>query len=310
MKKKKRILLFLLVIVVISVVIVLKNNNKVNNKIIETTEETAKVSNQSITTTITASGEVQSANTEKIYLNTNYNYLTMCAEKNEFIAEGSNLLKYTNGKYITAPYDCVITDYSVPGVKEGCTNNNYINISSVEDLYMKIKVGEDKISKISVGQEVDVIVNYDETKTYKGTISKINAMGSHSSGGTNFEAIALIKNDGNLKLGMSASCTITIDKHDDLACLPIEAIEIENNKKFVNKIKDDGTTEKIEIETGVSNANYVQIVSGLELEDEVKYEKVTVTTIVSKEESENIFSSMFDRRKSKRKGKLLIWEIC
>lgn len=292
---KKKVIILLVFIVSIIFGIIYFNKQEETNKIIETSEKTAEVANQSIVTTLTAPGEVQSAQTEKLTLNTSYKFLTMCAEKEEFIKEGSNLLKYTNGTYITAPYDCVIIDYSIPEVKSNCTSSNYIQISSVEDLYMEINIGEDKIDKVSENQEVAIIVNYDESKEYKGTITKINAIGTNNKGTTKFSAIASLKNDGNLKLGMSATCTITLDKHENLTCIPIEAIQVEDNKKYVNLIKENDLTEKVEIQTGVADANNVEVISGLNIGDKVKYEVQTVTVIKEDEEStSNPLTSMFN----------------
>lgn len=293
MRNNKKAIALFSIIIILLFIFLNKKSDADSSKIVENVEKIAEVSNQTITTTLTAPGEVQSANIEKIVLNTNYYFLTMCTEKEEYVKKGANLLKYTNGTYITAPYDCVIMEYSVPNAKNICTSDNYISIASVEDLYMDINIGEDKIDKISSGQEVEIVVNYDESKVYTGTISKINAIGTHTSGGTNFAAIASLKNDGNLKLGMSATCTITIDKKENLPCLPIEAIEIENNKKYVNLINENGSQSKVEIETGASNANYVEIKSGLSLGDNVNYE--TTTVIVTKEEEkENPISSLFN----------------
>ena len=303
--KKKIFILLITIVIIVTVILIAVKSKEDTSKIIETNEKIAEVSTQSIITTLTAPGEVQSANVEKLTLNTSYYYLTMCAEQGDLVKEGANLLKYSNGTYLVAPYDCVITGYSVPEVKSICTSSNYIEVSSVEDLYMDINIGEDKIDKVTSGQEVDIVVSYDETKEYKGTISKINAIGTRGNGATNFAAIASMKNDGNLKLGMSATCTITLDKHDDLACLPIESIIIEDDKKYVNLINDDETITKTEIETGVADANYVQILSGLSLGDKVKYETTTVTVIASEDEEEqtNPLSSMFNMgggRDSKR----------
>ena len=295
MKKKKLIILLSSLILIIAILVIIFNKKEETNKIVETTEKTAEVTSQSIVTTLTAPGEVRSAQTEKLTLNTSYNFLTMCAETEELIKEGSNLLKYTNGTYITAPYDCVITSYSVPEVNSSCTASNYIEISSVEDLYMEINIGEDKIDKVSENQEVDIIVNYDETKEYKGTITKINAIGTNNKGTTKFSAIASLKNDGNLKLGMSATCTITLEKNENLVCVPIEAIIVEDDKKYVNLIKNNDLVEKVEIQTGVSDANNVQVISGLNLGDKVKYEVQTVTVINNDEESSsNPLTSMFN----------------
>lgn len=230
---------------------------------------------------------------EKLTLNTSYYFLNMCVEEEEFVKKGANLLKYTNGTYLTAPYDCVVMSYSVPIAKDVCTSSNYVYIASLEDLYMDINISEEQINKISIGQEVEIVANFDENKIYKGTITKINAIGTHSSGGTTFAAIASIENDDTLKLGMSANCTVTIERNDNLPCLPIEAVIIENNEKYVNKINEDRSIEKIKIETGKANANYVEILSGLSLGDTVQYETTTVTTILEDESSsKNIFSSI------------------
>ena len=306
LKGKKKIFIVLIVLVVLMSIFIFSNNSSQAEdiKVINTEENIAEVSSQTILTTLTAPGEVKSETTEKLTLNTNYKYLTMCAEKEELVKEGENLLKYTNGKFITAPYDCVILDYYVPTAKESCTDSNYINISSVEDLYMDINIGEDEIEKITVGQEVDIVANYDESKTYKGTITKINATGTRSSGRTTFAAIASIKNDDSLKLGMSATCTVTIEKQENLVCLPIEAIEIENDERYVNLLNDAGEKVRTKVETGKSDSNYVQITSGVSLGDKVYYETQTVTVTSSSEEetSENALTSLFNSGKPSGKG--------
>ncbi len=285
MKHKKIILITLLIIILLVVIIFFAKSSEADSKS-NTSEETCEVTNQTIITTLTASGEVESAKEEKIALNTNLSYLTMCAEKEEYVKQGDNLLEYTNGTYITAPYDCVLVEYSVPEAKSRCTSENYIYIASVDELYMNISITEEDLKNVSVNQEVEIVANYDEAKVYKGAIIKINDIGEVSNGGTKFAAIAKIENDGNLKLGMSATCTITIEKSENVLSVPVEAVTIENNKKYVNKIKDNNEVEKICIETGKADANYVEVKSGLSLGDKIKYEKVIEQKEGTKEKNE------------------------
>lgn len=285
MKHKKIILITLLIIILLVVIIFFAKSSEADSKS-NTSEEICEVTNQTIITTLTASGEVESAKEEKIALNTNLSYLTMCAEKEEYVKQGDNLLEYTNGTYITAPYDCVLVEYSVPEAKSRCASENYIYIASVDELYMNISITEEDLKNVSVNQEVEIVANYDEAKVYKGTIIKINDIGEVSNGGTKFVAIAKIENDGNLKLGMSATCTITIEKSENVLSVPVEAVTIENNKKYVNKIKDNNEVEKICIETGKADANYVEVKSGLSLGDKIKYEKVIEQKEETKEKNE------------------------
>lgn len=91
---------------------------------------------------------------EKLTLNTSYYFLNMCVEEEEFVKKGANLLKYTNGTYLTAPYDCVVMSYSVPTAKDVCTSGNYVYIASLEDLYMDINITEEQINKISIGKKL------------------------------------------------------------------------------------------------------------------------------------------------------------
>jgi hypothetical protein len=302
MKNKKIVIIFAVIILIILICVVfLKDSSEESNEIIESTIKTAEVENNTIITTLTAPGEVKSAVTEKLSLDTSKSFLTMCVEKNETVKEGSNILKYTDGTYLTAPYDCVVTDYSVPVAKDECTVKNSISISSVKDLYMDINISEEQLDKVSVGQEVSIIANYDDSKTYTGTISKINAIGTNSGGGTTFAAVATIENDDSLKLGMSATCTVVIEKNEDVPTLPIEAVQIENNVKYVNLVLENGDTKKIEIETGKADSNNVQIVSGISLGDKVSYENVTVTKIESDdedEENQNSLTKLFNNGKN------------
>lgn len=301
-KIKKRVIVFLTILMVLWVYISKNQSQADTNKTVETNKKQVEVTQQTITTTLTASGEVETSKLEKLYLNTNYSYLTLCAEVNEQVKKGENLLKYTNGTYLTAPYDCVIISYSIPKAKSVCTSNDYIYISSTEELNMNININEEQINHISVGQEVEIVVGYDESKVYQGTISKINEIGTYENGVTNFSAIASIQNDGKLRLGMSATCTITIEKLENVNAVPIEAVEIENDKKYVNKITNNGI-EKVEIETGKANENYVQVLSGLSKGDKMEYETTTITVIQNDEQTQT--KSLFnfgEKLQNGRKG--------
>ena len=71
-------------------------------------------------------------------------------KKNDFVKRGSNLLKYTNGTYITAPHDCVIISTGFPNQNEKCTTSHYVEISSTQTLCMNLSVSETDINKIEI----------------------------------------------------------------------------------------------------------------------------------------------------------------
>ncbi len=61
---------------------------------------------------------------------------------------------------------------------------------------------------------------------------------------------------------MSVSCTINIEELTDVLAVPIDSVQISDNKKYVIVV-ENGETKEVEIQTGLSNDEYVQVKSGL-----------------------------------------------
>ena len=211
-KKNSKLLIIILIIIIIAqaVAIYLLATSKEPETNTTTTTKQEKVSTQTIENTLTSSGEIQTSSTEKITLNTSYYFTTMCIEEGDEVKAGENILQYSNGTYLTAPYDCLISSYSVPDTGKICTSSNYVEIKNLDTLIITMSVDETEISKIEKDQEVQITVNAFEDKTYKGTISKISELGTYSTSGSSYTVTITFENeDDNIKLGMSASCTIT-----------------------------------------------------------------------------------------------------
>ena len=266
LKKKKRMLIVCLIVLVIVITgIVIIVSNKVNSgeqKIVETTSKQAEVKEETISTTLTALGEVKAANEEKLLLNTSYYYLTMCAEEEEYVEKGGNILQYTNGKYLVAPYDCVLTSYNLPNEGEICTTSHYIEIQSIDSLCMSLSVSENDINKVEIGDLVDITITSTSEKI-EGRITSISEVGTYSSNGSYFTAKVSFENTGTLKIGMSATCEIILERAENVVAVPLEAIQTSDDGSYVIVIKEDGTQENVTVETGISNDAYIEIKSGI-----------------------------------------------
>ena len=237
--------------------------------------EDVKVSKQTIKKTLTSSGEIEASSTEKIKLNTSYKFNSLLVEEDDMIKKGEKIIKYSNGKYLTAPYDLVIVSTSLPDKGKKATSSNYIEVYNVEEVLVKISVNESEISNIYVGEEVEIVLTSDSSKKYSGTINKISSVGTYSSSGSTFEALVTIKNDGNIKVGMSVSCTINIEELTDVLAVPIGAVQINGDRRYVVVVDGDDTKE-VDVTTGLSDDSYVEIKSGLTTNDTVRV--VTITT--------------------------------
>ncbi|MBR2587590.1 MAG: ATP-binding cassette domain-containing protein [Bacilli bacterium] len=156
-------------------------------------------------TTIKSSGEVKSALVEQIEPHASYYLEEICVEENQFVSKDSNILKYTNETYLTAPYDCVVTDLNLPELNEKLLNGNYIEISSNNVLAVTINVDETKISKVSVGKEAKIDIST-LGKEYTGHVTNVASTGSNGK----FKVTVEFENDGSIKLGMTANVEMII----------------------------------------------------------------------------------------------------
>lgn len=269
-----------------------------------TTIEEVTVGTQTIKKTLTSSGEIKSANTEKLELSTSYYYETMCVEEDDIVKEGENILKYTNGTYLTAPYDLVVTSYSVPETKNKATSSNYIEVQDLENLVISLSISENEIANISLDQEVEISLTADTSKTYTGKITKIDGVGTYQSSGTTFPVEVSLENDGNIKIGMSVSCTINIEELANVLAVPIDGVQINGDRKYV-LVVENGETKEVDIETGLSNDEYVEVKSGLTGGETVQVVTTTKQSTIRSNSSKGEGSGMsgMDRSEGMSGGK-------
>lgn len=236
MKKHKKLIITLIIAVVIiisiTVFFVIKNiNNKsfensskdmsqfmkedmnVNNikdfgdRTIDKTGETSKENNAQTkkTTTLKTNTEIKSALSENIELHATYYLKEVYVEEDQFVKKGEKILKYTNGTYLTAPYDCYITELNLPDISGKVLNSHYVGIASSNSLMVTMSIDETNIEKISVGLEATIEIT-SLNKTYKGNVTHIASTGNNGK----FEIEIEFENDSDVKIGMTGAVSITI----------------------------------------------------------------------------------------------------
>ena len=166
--------------------------------------ESLNTNSNSNKTIVSTTSEVASSLTEDIELHATYYLEESYVETNQKVKAGENILKYTNGKYLTAPYDCVITNINIPDEEKQCTNEHYIEISSINSLQVQFRIDETKLNSIKLGQEATIEIGAYENKTLKGYITKISSTASNG----RFTVTVEFENDGEILLGMTANVTI------------------------------------------------------------------------------------------------------
>ena len=220
MKHKKLItslILILLIIIIAICLISFFNKNKqqntqqftqMQNSESQNKEEGGRQKNKiqkEQTTTLSSNSEVKSALTENIELHTTYYLSEVYVEENQFVEKGGNILKYTNGTNLTAPYDCYITELNIPETKGQCLNNHYIQVESKNMLSVSMQVDETQIGKVNIGKEATIEVTAIDKK-YIGYVTNVGSIASNGK----FEVTIEFENDGNTMVGMTSKVEMTI----------------------------------------------------------------------------------------------------
>ena len=155
------------------------------------------------------------------------------------------------------------------------------NEESLEKSYQITLSIEDKnLEKAKKDQEVDITIKKDEetTLTYVGKVINVNKDINNKS----TLNIEITNPDEKLEEGMVANCVVIVEKAENVVGLPAQAIQKdEENKNFVDVVKEDGTTQKTYVETGISDDDYVEITKGVNVGESVQIVKST-TTVVNK----------------------------
>ena len=136
-------------------------------------------------------------------------------------------------------------------------------------LKFEMSVDELDINKVKVGQEVKITADALSGKVYFGNITNVSINGTTSSGVTTYPiTVEITEFDENLLPGMNIDAEIVVLEEKGVLCVPVSAVN-RGNRVFV---KGEKTEEKdmapegfktVEVKTGISNDDFIEIVSGL-----------------------------------------------
>lgn len=139
-------------------------------------------------------------------------------------------------------------------------------IENIENLQMKVLVGENDIGKISVGQKVDVTTDSMGKESVAGEVVRISPTGELKEGSASERVIPVYiniseKND-KLIAGVTARATIHIAKAEQALTVPFEAIgELEDGSNVVYVVNEDNTVHIVPVELGLETDLYTEVIS-------------------------------------------------
>tara|TARA_Y100000741_G_scaffold63042_1_gene44885 strand:- start:1529 stop:2656 length:1128 start_codon:yes stop_codon:yes gene_type:complete len=175
---------------------------------------------------------------------------------------------------LIAPFDGIVAEiegklgeYVTPS-PVGVATKPTLDLIDNSCLYIKAPIDEIDAPDVRSGMKAKITMDAFGEEEFPATVSRVApyVLDLERQART-VEIEATFDNPQNYLLpGYSADVTVIIDTSKETLGLPTQAIMRGDNVYVIN---DDNTIEKRELETGLSNWQFTEILSGLELEDRV-----------------------------------------
>lgn len=187
------------------------------------------------------------------------------SEKEETLLQLLHLQKYGG---ITAPVAGSVFSAADLDAEEVATE--IVVLSPDVSMSVTVSVDEGDILALELEQEADVTVSSVSEDTLTGVVTEIDKAASD---GAYTAEITLDKIPGMLQ-GMTASVDVKIQGVENAIIIPVDALHQTSTGAFVYTTYDEENQEyggRVDVTTGLSNDNYVEITSGLAVGDTVYY---------------------------------------
>ena len=161
---------------------------------------------------------------------------------------------------------------------ESTSSTDFIVIADLDDLAVSVAFAEADVTEIAVGQDATLTFPGLDDATGAGTVTSISPTATSSSGVVTYATeVSITEHPDDLRLGQSASVTITTGEASDVTVVPSVAVTTSGDRSTVTVVGDDGTQTVTAIEVGVVGEDYTEVTSGVETGQQIVLTSATAT---------------------------------
>ena len=195
-----------------------------------------------------------------------------------------NTQKQLENYTITSPISGTIIDKEYKAGDTVESGKALCTIYDLSYLEMTLSIDELDISTVEVGQAVQITADAVEGKTFTGTVTKVSVAGTTSGGITSYPVTVRIDEADELLQGMNVDAEIVLEEAADTLAIPSSAVTRGSGNTSLVLVTQDSPSAAnaveqeapegyayVQVETGISDDSYVQILSGLQEGDTAAY---------------------------------------
>ena len=207
--------------------------------------------------------------------------LTLKQRENALLDAKEKLADY----FVRAPFNGVIAQLQLEK-SDSVSPSTVLGMLITKQKLAEISLNEVDVAKIKVGQKATLTFDAVPELTISGQVAEIDAIGTVSQGVVTYKVkIAFDTQDERVKPAMSVSAAIIIEAKPNVLLVPNSAVKSQGEAHYV-EISGTTSPRRQTVETGLSNDESTEIISGLKEGD-----LIIVRTITSSSQTQTTQTS-------------------
>jgi HlyD family secretion protein len=175
------------------------------------------------------------------------------------------------GATITAPFDGTVAFVGAEIDEQVAPGAPMIILLDTSGFYVEVSVDEIDVGQVEIGQEVRITLDAYPDEELPGHVDYISPGATEDLGAVSYRVrVCLDLASLPPRSGMTANITIVTERRDNVLLVPSRTISVDRDSGlfYVDRLVD-GDIERVEIEIGIQDATYSEVLRGLEEGDEV-----------------------------------------
>ena len=208
--------------------------------------------------------------------------ITRARAQNDFDLSQEKLSKTS----ILAPFDCTVLSrpvsigQAVSGTGGQSSGTEVMEIADLNNLIILAHVNQADVSRMGKNQKVKIEIEAVADLVVDGIVERIAPQATIRSGIKGFSTrIKLMNTDPSIIPGMTATINIPVANSKDVVAAPLASIFTERNEAeqrtetYAYVKKEEEKYVKQMVDVGVNDLDFVEVLKGLSVDDEVALEK-------------------------------------
>lgn len=138
-------------------------------------------------------------------------------------------------------------------------------LANRSQLHVEVSVDETDVSQIALGDPVTVTLDSLPDLVFNGEVSQISRYGTTVQGLVKYTVrVDVTEADPQMLIGMTANANIVTDTDAGALAVPLDAVQLDADGEFVNRLNTDGTTERVNVVSGEVQDDLVVITGALQ----------------------------------------------